>query len=99
MVHLFEDCNLAAIHARRITISERFISRARRRGAALRPPLPGSCAALSSGHMPRQPVHALEAPTSADTPPPRPPLPRPAVPKDLQLARRIRGPVFGVSSF
>ena len=23
----------------------------------------------------------------------------PAVPKDLQLARRIRGPVYGVSSF
>ncbi|KAI8469869.1 MAG: histone-fold-containing protein [Monoraphidium minutum] len=41
MVHLFEDCNLCAIHARRITI----------------------------------------------------------MPKDLQLARRIRGPVAGVSSF
>ncbi|GBF88182.1 histone H3 [Raphidocelis subcapitata] len=41
MVHLFEDCNLCAIHARRITI----------------------------------------------------------MPKDLQLARRIRGPVYGVSSF
>lgn len=41
MVHLFEDCNLCAIHAKRITI----------------------------------------------------------MPKDLQLARRIRGPVAGVSSF
>lgn len=41
MVHLFEDCNLCAIHARRITI----------------------------------------------------------MPKDLQLARRIRGPVLGVSSY
>ena len=41
MVHLFEDCNLCAIHARRVTI----------------------------------------------------------MPKDLQLARRIRGPVAGVSSF
>jgi len=41
MVHLFEDCNLCAIHAKRVTI----------------------------------------------------------MPKDLQLARRIRGPVYGVSSF
>ncbi|KAG1672199.1 hypothetical protein FOA52_002899 [Chlamydomonas sp. UWO 241] len=41
MVHLFEDCNLCAIHAKRVTI----------------------------------------------------------MPKDLQLARRIRGPVYGVSSW
>eukprot|EP00878_Enallax_costatus_P004753 GHUV01005003.1.p2 GENE.GHUV01005003.1~~GHUV01005003.1.p2 ORF type:complete len:155 (+),score=38.40 GHUV01005003.1:295-759(+) len=41
MVHLFEDCNLCAIHAKRVTI----------------------------------------------------------MPKDLQLARRIRGPVYGVASF
>ena len=41
LVHLFEDCNLCAIHARRVTI----------------------------------------------------------MPKDLQLARRVRGPVAGVSSF
>jgi len=41
MVHLFEDCNLCAIHAKRVTI----------------------------------------------------------MPKDMQLARRIRGPVHGVSSF
>ncbi|KAF5832580.1 histone H3 variant [Dunaliella salina] len=41
MVHLFEDCNLCAIHAKRVTI----------------------------------------------------------MPKDLQLARRIRGPVYGVSSY
>ena len=41
MVHLFEDCNLCAIHAKRVTI----------------------------------------------------------MPKDLQLARRIRGPVFGVSAW
>ncbi|WIA16390.1 hypothetical protein OEZ86_007878 [Tetradesmus obliquus] len=41
MVHLFEDCNLCAIHAKRVTI----------------------------------------------------------MPKDLQLARRIRGPVYGAASF
>jgi len=41
MVHLFEDCNLCAIHAKRVTI----------------------------------------------------------MPKDLQLARRIRGPVAGVASY
>eukprot|EP00879_Flechtneria_rotunda_P011280 GHRR01011784.1.p3 GENE.GHRR01011784.1~~GHRR01011784.1.p3 ORF type:complete len:156 (+),score=32.61 GHRR01011784.1:225-692(+) len=41
IVHLFEDCNLCAIHAKRVTI----------------------------------------------------------MPKDLQLARRIRGPVYGVASF
>ncbi|MEW5317570.1 MAG: hypothetical protein WDW38_008856 [Sanguina aurantia] len=41
MVHLFEDCNLCAIHAKRVTI----------------------------------------------------------MPKDLQLARRIRGPIYGVSSY
>ena len=41
LVHLFEDCNLCAIHAKRVTI----------------------------------------------------------MPKDLQLARRIRGPVYGVSAY
>ena len=41
MVHLFEDCNLCAIHAKRVTI----------------------------------------------------------MPKDLQLARRIRGPIYGVSAW
>lgn len=41
MVHLYEDCNLCAIHAKRVTI----------------------------------------------------------MPKDMQLARRIRGPVYGVSSY
>ena len=41
LVHLFEDCNLCAIHAKRVTI----------------------------------------------------------MPKDLQLARRIRGPIYGVSSW
>ena len=41
LVHLFEDCNLCAIHAKRVTIQ----------------------------------------------------------PKDLQLARRIRGPVYGISSY
>ena len=40
LVHLFEDCNLCAIHAKRVTI----------------------------------------------------------MPKDLQLARRIRGPIYGVSA-
>ena len=60
MVHLFEDCNLCAIHAKRVTIS----APPCRRGRA--------------------------APHSQ---------PRPAVPKDLQLARRIRGPVYGVSAY
>mmetsp|Transcript_13294 Transcript_13294/g.53641 ORF Transcript_13294/g.53641 Transcript_13294/m.53641 type:complete len:140 (-) Transcript_13294:541-960(-) len=41
LVHLFEDCNLCAIHAKRVTI----------------------------------------------------------MPKDLQLARRIRGPIYGVSAY
>ena len=41
--------------------------------------------------------HTLQ-PLPAFTHPPSP-CARAAVPKDLQLARRIRGPVFGVSSF
>ena len=60
MVHLFEDCNLCAIHAKRVTIST-------------------SAERLSQRHARL---------TSAAT-----------VPKDLQLARRIRGPIYGVSAY
>jgi hypothetical protein len=58
MVHLFEDCNLCAIHAKRVTISAYGRSHLNRCGA--------------ESHR--------------------------EVPKDLQLARRIRGPVYGVSA-
>lgn len=66
LVHLFEDCLLCAIHAKRVTISE-----CRDAAGCL---LPAALDALA-------------------------PLPSFAVPKDMQLARRIRGPVYGVASF
>ena len=69
MVGLFEDCNLCAIHAKRVTISE-FLRRLRLR-LRLR----------------------LQSPLT------RPSLRPLLVPKDLQLARRIRGPIYGVASY
>ena len=66
IVHLFEDCNLCAIHAKRVTISTR---------------------------TPRCAWAAAAAAAAADSPEPA------AVPKDLQLSRRIRGPIAGVSSY
>ena len=74
MVHLFEDTNLCAIHAKRVTISK-----------------PHSFLALSVvsyGTFPGYP-HQLSSSHQC----------RLAVPKDLQLARRIRGPLAGVSSY
>jgi hypothetical protein len=86
LVHLLEDCNLCAIHARRITISELNLG-----GAAL----PGCCtglpttvAAVCDGRLTLR---------GGSTLPGRSP-PCPAVPKDMQLARRIRGPIYGISS-
>ena len=67
MVKLFEDCNLCAIHAKRVTISAR----------------PRGC---------RRECVAMHARADA-------PRPASAVPKDLQLARRIRGPIYGVSAY
>ena len=67
MVKLFEDCNLCAIHAKRVTIS-----------ACLRALLRSATVSLADSL--RQSFAR-------------------AVPKDLQLARRIRGPIYGVSAF
>ena len=82
LVHLFEDCNLCAIHAKRVTISTR--CRAPRRPGARRRALrrrPLARLLLTKGRR-RRPARVA-----------------PAVPKDLQLARRIRGPVHGVASY
>ena len=82
LVHLFEDCNLCAIHAKRVTISTR--CRAPRRPGARRRALrrrPLGRLLLTKGRR-RRPARVA-----------------PAVPKDLQLARRIRGPVHGVASY
>ena len=68
MVKLFEDCNLCAIHAKRVTIS----------------------ASPSAPAVDTAPPHRLLT---------RAPSLLRAVPKDLQLARRIRGPIYGVSAF
>jgi histone H3 len=68
MVKLFEDCNLCAIHAKRVTISASTSA-------------PGVCNAPLHRLLTRAPSLLL------------------AVPKDLQLARRIRGPIYGVSAF
>ena len=69
MVHLLEDCNLCAIHAKRVTISKPFVYLG---NYAMHIPSSKGC------------LLTLECP---------------AVPKDLQLARRIRGPIAGVSSY
>lgn len=70
MVHLFEDTNLCAIHAKRVTISES---------------LPFTCNGRVSRSLFIERIYLLAN--------------SPAVPKDLQLARRIRGPLAGVSSY
>ncbi len=70
MVKLFEDCNLCAIHAKRVTIS------------AWR-----CCCACAWPSCPSRADAVRVLPVCA------------AVPKDLQLARRIRGPIYGVSAF
>ena len=78
MVHLFEDTNLCAIHAKRVTISK--------------PCNLPSLLALSG----------VIVPATIENSPVLAPCPHQfcrAVPKDLQLARRIRGPVAGVSSY
>ena len=82
MVGLFEDCNLCAIHAKRVTISK---SLAPSLSADLPPssvlvhPFPDSCSFFCSLHLPIVLICA--------------------VPKDMQLARRIRGPVYGIASY
>ncbi len=87
MVHLLEDCNLCAIHAKRVTIS------------AFSTAIPVLqvdvyvCAGQSTRLVPCRSIGIGESLTCETH--------RylvVAVPKDLQLARRIRGPVFGVSS-
>ena len=74
MVHLFEDTNLCAIHAKRVTISK-----------------PNSLLLCIARHSYWPFCVWLLSLMLAS-------LFR-AVPKDLQLARRIRGPVAGVSSY
>ena len=80
IVHLFEDTNLCAIHAKRVTISAFLFSLWRGRGWW------GACARSLS--PPNLVTDALSLPSLFS-----------AVPKDLQLARRIRGPIYGVASY
>ena len=127
MVHLLEDCNLCAIHAKRVTISAplhpawaapgslgtsgsspRPVTRPRSRLAqprarlrampcfVLAPAVQGQCltgcvalrlAAEGCATACCCALRLCSAHCSA------------AVPKDLQLARRIRGPIAGVSSY
>ena len=70
IVHLLEDCNLCAIHAKRVTISKSTCDQQGVGGAA--------CCCESANTDVCCCV---------------------AVPKDMQLARRIRGPIAGVSSY
>ena len=70
IVHLLEDCNLCAIHAKRVTISKYF-----RNQRSV-----GSTACCHGS------VNTDKCCCDA-------------VPKDMQLARRIRGPIAGVSSY
>jgi hypothetical protein len=110
MVHLFEDTNLCAIHAKRVTISERRGGGSAAGWSRSRPTLQPRCCPCTAG------MYRLaqrggstgaadrrrdEDGTTAGLPLKRPhlPHPTPAVAKDLQLARRIRGPVYGVSSY
>ena len=100
MVHLFEDCNLCAIHARRVTISARPHPPCAPFGVVR--PWGGEWGAggLGSAGAGDRTFPQLHTTTDAKITPLLPhPLPTRAVPKDLQLARRIRGPVAGVSSF
>ena len=75
MVHLFEDTNLCAIHAKRVTISK-----------------PSSLVLCIAGNSQSRQSCVWLCTLILTS------LSR-AVPKDLQLARRIRGPVAGVSSY
>ena len=92
LVHLFEDCNLCAIHAKRVTIST--------------PPTSKLAAALSgliclSGVQTFACCCWLYVCSSSDLlqTDGAEPCWFCAVPKDLQLSRRIRGPIAGVSSY
>jgi hypothetical protein len=111
MVHLFEDCNLCAIHAKRVTISEsrwlrRWLAGGRAGGGARvwcggaalcgcllpqRKPGPRSTCSPTAAHPLL--LLLLLRPSFLLTPVAH------TVPKDMQLARRIRGPVAGVASF
>ena len=91
IVHLLEDCNLCAIHAKRVTISTQ--------------PLPSPVPAvprLAGYAMPRW-LCSMICVTIANASLCRGPTlgaaPLSAVPKDMQLARRIRGPINGVCSY
>ena len=83
MVHLLEDCNLCAIHAKRVTISALPVMYALRMLVAP--------SAKGSGRLRVDKLGAGKAMPDARA--------LGAVPKDLQLARRIRGPIAGVSSY
>ena len=86
MVHLLEDCNLCAIHAKRVTISAALTSLSVSQLDRLHGRKSGRWEAAGSGSLI---VHSRSQTCFACCT---------AVPKDLQLARRIRGPIFGVSS-
>ena len=84
IVHLLEDCNLCAIHAKRVTISEWGGGMGRVWSAA--------------GSEVSRITWMIAAASVLSTVPCCAPAAC-AVPKDMQLARRIRGPVYGVSSY
>jgi hypothetical protein len=117
MVHLFEDTNLCAIHAKRVTISEQAVAACGWRCCS------PCCSCLQLAlllavlqlHLLRL-AHPVQLPAAqaqgrctasrrsqlgscADGSACPAARPCPAVAKDLQLARRIRGPVYGVSSY
>ena len=121
MVHLFEDCNLCAIHAKRVTISAllplsacvtqlcdtpsfpcsfpplscacwalRFVPGRAATYLCVSPaPFCLKCAASSRHRSASHTLLLLHICVVGTA----------AVPKDLQLARRIRGPIAGVSSY
>lgn len=92
MVHLLEDCNLCAIHAKRVTISagvSKDVHTERASGAVCLWIL-DVCVLTKLGAAGKVVPEAL---ATADE------HVCGAVPKDLQLARRIRGPIAGVSSY
>jgi hypothetical protein len=87
LLQLLEDCNLCAIHAKRVTISEW-------PPLACLPACQLEFRCCSDGMECRHlcGIHSCAWHCCLPADPP-------AVPKDMQLARRIRGPVYGVCSY
>lgn len=115
IVHLLEDCNLCAIHAKRVTISKRLFQAAGTTSLQQRSAQHATSAFMFAASCTPLPHHAhlgciMHIFAASGTP-----LLyhagqsvcdgmvslaiSTAVPKDMQLARRIRGPIAGVSSY